>query len=73
MGEAGSEGEEALARVLRGAVDALPEGRLAEQLESGKELRVKFGMDPTSPTSTWGTRSFCRSCGPSRTLATRSS
>ena len=49
MGEAGSEGEEALARVLRGAVDALPAGRLAEQLESGKELRVKFGMDPTSP------------------------
>ena len=49
MGEAGSEGEEALERVLRGAVDALPEGRLAEQLESGRELRVKFGMDPTSP------------------------
>ena len=49
MGEAGSEGEEALARVLRGAADALPEGRLAEQLGSGKELRVKFGMDPTSP------------------------
>ena len=49
MGEAGSQGEEALARVLAGAVDALPEGRLAEQLASGKELRVKFGMDPTSP------------------------
>ncbi len=49
MGEARFEGEEALPRVLRGAVDALPEGRLAEQLESGKELRVKFGMDPTSP------------------------
>ncbi len=49
MGEAASQGEEALARVLAGAVDALPEGRLAEQLESGKELRVKFGMDPTSP------------------------
>ncbi len=49
MGEAGSEGEEALARVLAGSVDALPEGRLAEQLASGKELRVKFGMDPTAP------------------------
>ncbi len=49
MGEAGSQGEEALARVLAGAVDALPDGRLAEQLASGKELRVKFGMDPTSP------------------------
>jgi tyrosyl-tRNA synthetase len=49
MGEAGSEGEEGLARVLAGTVDALPEGRLAEQLASGKELRVKFGMDPTAP------------------------
>jgi tyrosyl-tRNA synthetase len=48
MGEAGSEGEEALARVLAGSVDALPAGRLEEQLASGKELRVKFGMDPTS-------------------------
>jgi tyrosyl-tRNA synthetase len=48
MGEAGSRGEEALARVLAGSVDALPSGRLEEQLASGKELRVKFGMDPTS-------------------------
>ena len=48
MAEPGSEGEEALARVLAGAVDALPAGRLEEQLASGKELRVKFGMDPTS-------------------------
>ena len=48
MAEAGFEGEEALARVLAGAVDALPAGRLEEQLASGKELRVKFGMDPTS-------------------------
>ena len=49
MGETVSRGEEALARVLAGAVDALPAGRLAEQLDSGRELRVKFGMDPTSP------------------------
>ena len=49
MGEGESQGEEALARVLAGAVDALPAGRLAEQLESGQKLRVKFGMDPTSP------------------------
>src|SRR5687768_6520084 len=48
MGAAGSDGEEALARVLAGSVDALPAGRLEEQLASGKELRVKFGMDPTS-------------------------
>ena len=39
----------ALERLLAGAVDALPEGRLAEQLGSGRTLRVKFGMDPTSP------------------------
>jgi len=37
-----------LERLLAGSVDALPERRLAEQLASGKELRVKFGMDPTS-------------------------
>ena len=29
-------------------MDALPEGRLAEQLESGGALRVKLGIDPTS-------------------------
>jgi tyrosyl-tRNA synthetase len=36
-------------RLLDGAVDALPEGRLAKQLDEGKPLRVKFGVDPTSP------------------------
>ncbi len=35
--------------LLRGVVDALPEGRLAEQLGSGKRLRVKLGIDPTTP------------------------
>ncbi len=35
--------------LLRGAVDVLPEGRLAEQLEEGRELRLKLGVDPTSP------------------------
>jgi tyrosyl-tRNA synthetase len=32
-----------------GVEDALPEGRLEEQLASGKPLRVKFGIDPTAP------------------------
>jgi tyrosyl-tRNA synthetase len=32
-----------------GAVDVLPEGRLAEQLAEGRPLRVKLGVDPTSP------------------------
>jgi tyrosyl-tRNA synthetase len=36
-------------RLLAGAVDALPAGRLAEQLSEGRALRVKFGVDPTSP------------------------
>jgi tyrosyl-tRNA synthetase len=44
----GSGDASALERLLAGSVDVLPEGRLAEQLESGGELRVKFGMDPTS-------------------------
>jgi tyrosyl-tRNA synthetase len=34
--------------LTRNAVDVLPEGRLAEQLESGKKLRVKLGIDPTT-------------------------
>jgi tyrosyl-tRNA synthetase len=33
----------------RGAEEILPEGRLEEQLSSGKPLRVKLGIDPTAP------------------------
>jgi tyrosyl-tRNA synthetase len=36
-------------RLLQGAAEALPEGRLAEQLEGGRVLRVKLGIDPTAP------------------------
>jgi tyrosyl-tRNA synthetase len=36
-------------RLIEGAVEALPEGRLAEQLEAGRPLRVKLGIDPTAP------------------------
>ena len=32
-----------------GAVEALPEGRLAEQLARRRPLRVKLGIDPTAP------------------------
>ncbi len=35
--------------LTRGAVDVLPAGRLAEQLEQGRPLRVKLGIDPTTP------------------------
>ncbi len=36
-------------RLLEGAIEALPEGRLAEQVAAGKPLRVKLGIDPTAP------------------------
>jgi tyrosyl-tRNA synthetase len=38
-----------LPRLIEGAVEALPEGRLAEQLGVGEMLRVKLGIDPTAP------------------------
>jgi tyrosyl-tRNA synthetase len=34
--------------LTRNAVDALPEGRLAEQLKLDRPLRVKLGIDPTT-------------------------
>jgi tyrosyl-tRNA synthetase len=34
--------------LTRNAVDVLPAGTLAEQLATGKPLRVKFGIDPTT-------------------------
>jgi tyrosyl-tRNA synthetase len=40
---------EDVARLLEGAVEALPEGRLAEQLAGDRTLRVKLGIDPTAP------------------------
>ena len=36
-------------RLSRGAVEVLPEGRLAKQLAEGRPLRVKLGIDPTAP------------------------
>ena len=35
--------------LLRNAVDALPEGALRAQLDEGRPLRVKLGIDPTAP------------------------
>jgi len=34
--------------LTKNAVDVLPAGRLAEQLEEGRPLRVKLGIDPTT-------------------------
>ena len=31
------------------AVEALPEGRLAQQIDAGAPLRIKLGIDPTAP------------------------
>jgi tyrosyl-tRNA synthetase len=45
--------EEQLARITRGAVDVVERAelarRLAESIESGRPLRVKLGIDPSSP------------------------
>jgi tyrosyl-tRNA synthetase len=35
--------------LMIGVEEALPDGRLAEQLASGKPLRVKLGIDPSTP------------------------
>jgi tyrosyl-tRNA synthetase len=40
---------EAARFLTRNAVDALPEGELERQLEKGRALRVKLGVDPTTP------------------------
>jgi tyrosyl-tRNA synthetase len=37
-----------MADLTRNAVDVLPEGMLSEQLASGRPLRVKLGIDPTT-------------------------
>jgi tyrosyl-tRNA synthetase len=41
--------QEAAKALLSGSVEALPEGRLAEQLALERPLRVKLGIDPTAP------------------------
>jgi tyrosyl-tRNA synthetase len=40
---------EAARFLTRNAVDALPEGQLERQLALGRPLRVKLGVDPTTP------------------------
>jgi tyrosyl-tRNA synthetase len=39
----------AVTELIRNAVDVLPEGELERQLELGRPLRVKLGIDPTGP------------------------
>jgi tyrosyl-tRNA synthetase len=38
-----------LETLIQGAEEVLPEGRLREQLDEGRALRVKLGIDPTAP------------------------
>ena len=40
---------EAARFLTRNAVDALPQGELERQLSKGRQLRVKLGVDPTTP------------------------
>jgi tyrosyl-tRNA synthetase len=40
---------EAARFLTRNAVDALPDGELERQLAKGRPLRVKLGVDPTTP------------------------
>ncbi len=59
------------------AADALPAGGLAAQLAAaereGRPLRIKLGVDPTTPTSTLATAWCSASCASSRTPGTRRS
>jgi tyrosyl-tRNA synthetase len=41
--------DDTIQRLTRHAVDVLPAGALEEKLKRGKPLRVKLGVDPTSP------------------------
>ena len=48
-GRQSSIGAVAAPDLTRNAVDVLPAGMLAEQLAAGRPLRVKLGIDPTTP------------------------
>ena len=41
--------------VVRGVDEAIEKESLARKLLSGKKLRIKHGVDPTTPASIWGT------------------
>jgi tyrosyl-tRNA synthetase len=48
-GSSSRDAERQAARLARNAVESLPEGALAEKLATGRQLRVKLGIDPTAP------------------------
>ncbi len=41
--------EEALSEIVRGAEEIIPLEELRKKLESGRQLTIKLGMDPTAP------------------------
>ena len=47
--EVSSEALSAAAGLTANAVEALPDGRLAVQLDQNRPLRIKLGIDPTAP------------------------
>ncbi len=47
--EVSAEAAEQAEALSRNSVEALPEGRLARQLDEGRPLRIKLGIDPTAP------------------------
>jgi tyrosyl-tRNA synthetase len=49
MPEPRPEAQRSAAHLARNAVDSLPEGELARRLDEARPLRVKLGVDPTSP------------------------
>jgi tyrosyl-tRNA synthetase len=48
MDEPASEAARTAAHLARNAVDSLPRGALVQQLEKGRPLRAKLGLDPTA-------------------------
>jgi len=41
--------DEAVAAILRGVDELIPEDALRDKLEEGRPLRIKAGFDPTAP------------------------
>ena len=58
-----------LDELTRNAVHVLPEGGLEEKLKLDRPLRVKLGIDVTSPAAA----SRCSGCAPARTKGTPAS
>ena len=63
--------DEALALLKQGSAQIINESELREKLALGRPLRVKLGVDPTTPTFILGTRLCCENCGSFRTLGTK--